>query len=100
MSQFKEVLSIEKKYEHIISKAQEKFENSLNEFKSELAMKDEVKREDVKTQLESDIKRDKKNLKLEGEKTLTIANDTANKITKNSPVEKAVKYLVGEFKNV
>lgn len=100
MGNFKQVLEIEKKYDHIISSARQKHEKRLEKLHEELRLKEEAYKNDCKKELDREYKKELKNFKLKGEDLVKKAEDESDFIEKNSNVSGAVKMLVEEFKNV
>jgi len=99
MSKFKEVLKIEKNYQKIISTAKTKSEKKINEAVEELGIREETMKKDLTKQLNTEMKDLKSKLIKKGEKEVESSKEIAKKIIANSDINKAVDYLMGEFKN-
>jgi len=99
MSVFKEVLEVERKYNHTISNANKKAQGRLNKLNEELRLKDGAYKSDYQLTLNEELKKKVKSLTQEGEKLLDNSKVKANLILENSNIDEAVKVLVEEFKN-
>lgn len=99
-SNFKEVLEIERKFDHIIQTAQKNSQKKLDQFKEELKLKDEAIKLDFKKELESDYKKRIKNLKKSGIDELEKSQKNAKNILENSKIEEGVIFMMEKIKNV
>jgi replication initiation and membrane attachment protein DnaB len=99
MSEFKQVLEIEKKFQKTISNATSKSEKKIAKATSDLKLKEEAMKKDLTTELNSDLEKLKIDLNKQGEMQIELSKQTAEKITKLANVDGAVKHLVEEFKN-
>lgn len=99
MTVFKEVLEIERKYHHVISSTNESAENKVNKFSEEIKLKESAYKSDFKNNLKDEFQKKVKDLTQKGEKQVKDAEIEAESILKNSHVDRAINFLVEEFKN-
>lgn len=100
MSEFKEVLELEKKYEHKINSAKKKYEKRLDEFKQQLSIKEEAMKDDLKKELDRDFKKDVLEVKKQGRKLLDTTEKDCENIINRANKKKVVNMIVEEIKNV
>lgn len=99
MTEFKEVLEIEKKYQKSISSASNKFEKKVKKFNDDLKLNDELMKKDLIQELNSDLEKLSQKLTNNGEKKIETVKETTAKIIANANIEKAVSELVEGFKS-
>ncbi|NQZ85060.1 MAG: hypothetical protein HRU03_05055 [Nanoarchaeales archaeon] len=99
MSEFKQVLEIEKKYQKTISNANSKSEKKISKTVEDLRLKEDVMKKDLTDELSSDLSKLKSDLLKQGEMQVELSKQNAEKIIKTANVDDAVTHLVEEFKN-
>lgn len=99
MSEFKQVLEIEKKFQKTISNATSKSEQKIAKTIEDLKLKEDAMKKDLTNELNSEIVKLKYNLNKKGELQVEKSKKTAENIIKTANVSESVEYLVREFKN-
>lgn len=99
MSEFKQVLEIEKKFQKTISTANSKSETKINKSVQDLKLKEEAMKKDLISELNNDLDKLKSDLTKKGELQVENSKKMADNIIKTANVDKAVEHLVEEFKN-
>jgi hypothetical protein len=99
MSEFKQVLEIEKKFQKTISNATSKSEQKIVKTIKDLKLKEDAMKKDLTNELNSEIVKLKSDLNKKGELQVEKSKKTAENIIKTANVDKSVEYLVREFKN-
>lgn len=101
MSNFKKVIEIEKKYDHVVGSSKKKSEKDLDKFKEELILKEEALKQDYVKELEKNYLKAIKDFNTEGENIIKKSKIDAKYILDNAKKEDAKKILIEEvFKNV
>lgn len=100
MSNFKQILEVEKKYNHLINNSTRKINLKKEKFLSDLKLKEEVIKEDYKKELFLDLQREIKSLEKEKLRLLQEADGQVAKIKSNADVSRVINFLMEEIKNV
>ena len=100
MSNFKKVLEIEKKYNHIINLAKNNSEKKIVSFENELNLREEVIKNDFKSELEREFNHQVSLFEAQGESQMRDAKDEVELIFKTVDVDGAADLLLEEIKNV
>jgi polyhydroxyalkanoate synthesis regulator phasin len=98
MSEFKQVLEIEKKFQKTISNVTSKSEQKIAKTIEDLKLKEDAMKKDLTNELNSEIVKLKYNLNKKGELQVEKSKKTAENIIKTANVSESVEYLVREFK--
>ena len=99
MSEFKQVLEIEKKFKKTISNATSKSEKQINKANEDLNLKNDAMKKDLTNELSEELKKLKSDLNKQGELQVELSRQKAEKIIQTANVDSAVKHLVEGFKN-
>ncbi|MCA9459029.1 MAG: hypothetical protein KC589_05750 [Nanoarchaeota archaeon] len=100
MSNFKRVLEVEKKYDSLVNKAKNNFENELENYKLELLKREEEFKKEFKKELDERFRLEIEETKVAGNRIVEDALLDAENLEKTANVEKASNYLFEEIKNV
>lgn len=100
MVNFKKVLEVEKKYEHIISSAKQGYEKKIAEVEEEMRIKEEAYISDYIYELDRDFNREIKIQKNLGDEMIKKAEAEKELMINTASKDDAIEFLVEEFKNV
>lgn len=99
MNEITQVLEIEKKYEHIISKAQNSSEKKLSEKQTQLEENYQTKKKELQSEFKTELSELQTKLEESGKKDLEKATTNAKQIIQTANIDNAKNYLLEEIKN-
>lgn len=97
METYKQVLDIEKKYDHKISTAKKQLEKDFEKFSENLKDEEAAIKNDYRKELEQKIRKERKSLIEKGEEMIEKARNEAEALRKRSNKDEVTKKMMEEL---